>query len=1439
MTELSSFIDYENTETSTRSVFVPKDNSTVNTDMSDEIAILYQKQMKLNDEHRNQYIGMVERRGNIIPLDKLQGLYQSSLVERESPEGFEKTKAVGRTVFSTVQGAGQFIGSNIAEAVFTDWDEARNRLVNTVKSLKDINSMQDLAEATITGVEQIRKEGFIPDDIVDKESVNIAVAKMTANGEMLTEKLGLKETGYERFGSDLASGFTSMAMIFAAPELILPMIGMSSATDTTTTLMEELDMDYTKAARWGNLAGLTELGSEAVGLHLLVEAMSAKSFIKKGIKSFISESIQEGSQSILGDVIRNAAGMEKEISNIIEDASVNAAVGGIVGSTVSVSHSVKTAKNLKVNQKKLEEGIKQFLDSKTGRKAVNDEAQSALKRLGSLNNYKDGNPNNFIKEWKPKLESGEYQRQMLDIRARVEKSIMEAGSSKEQAVIGGNLIQKLANIAYEESGLIPKEYFDSREFSINQLKEVDKGEITGNFKPATRAINLFKAQNKTTLLHEIGHYVSKEMQYLNTVAIQKRGEGIESYAKLTNWLGKPSKEGFTKLQEEKFANGLVRFLQEGVAPNKTLKGLFNKIAKSFKDIYEKGLSENIELNEAAKELYSDLTNSTSVEELGLEETLNQELKKLRKSPSKVKAETRAEIKELQGGLIDIINNLNLDKAEKGSFITLIKGVNSEKTYLSTRNKVTERAYKYNENKLKTLFNNKIKKLLKSVDKVGAEEAKELKEVKKALTITKKKASYLLENNTDFDPLIEQALLFKSVGIKSADIELIKELYRNIESLKASGKSLYKIKHDKLAKERELIADRAIEQLDKKEKISSKVSKLDMLYGDLNSKLETIGGKQFTDDLNLTLSEVKYRLAHDKTIKQVYSNLQDAYNLSSKDTILQKRKLEEDNVGVLKEVDGKKNEYKYNRLQAIGLYNLMRNEGMEAKLLKRFGNGIYSITSVLSDEDIAFADSMYQYYKDVYKEANDVSIEFTDKVLGKIGSFVPVVSEDARYKEDFNYYHKPKSRPGFFHERKGSDKYLPNVNPIDQLLSYDSQLRYMQNVARNQKRVNDLMENPDVKHRIISKYGEAFYKSFKTSVEYTSLGGIIKNQEQAIKTINKLLGNWVLSKIALNPTVFVKQLPSLAFMGDNIPSKDFYKYLAQGISNPKELLEFSKHPFFVDRFNAGGSDAMAMAMEDSIRRVSKLTLKTHKLTKGKVNLEVIKELTSILQRTGDTGAFVIGGYAKYQYLINEGKMSEDEAMNKVIVDGLQNQQSHTPSNLSTVQQNNNLKAVMLFTNATIQFNKKVDNATKEFARGEITAKQYAKIMFIYRVVAPAIYGAIGTAMSGGVVGMFDDEEEDRSAEAFGKSMAAQIAMSPLKGVVGLNTFAPNLLQAKIQGYGFAPSLPIAGDVWGAMVNHYSGDIDIDYPMLLAAIIEPATGITATSAVRKTRQLKEQF
>lgn len=1222
------------------SVYVPENEKVYHTNLRDSVAIRYQELLDGNRIAQENYVAMQEmKKENIIPIKQINDLWLS---EPKKEGGFEKTKAAGRTAISLIQAPLTAVGTMYAKFDNTDWSGAFNRIKNIAG---DIITADTIGEG-LSAIKEVK--GFSLDDFVDNEKVGVIFKEMNKINRTIMSEYGLDPTGYEGLGSDVSSGLTSVGLSVAlrSPLAVASLFGLSAGIDTTDELMRDLDIDFDKAAKYGAVAGLTEGALEGFGFHKLIEAMHVSKLGARMAKSYMIEATQEGSQSIAGDIIRNLAGKNKDIEDILSDAGHSAFVGGLVGGLFGGASTADRLKKVGVSNPEVI--INEFLNNDKVKKIAKEEGVKILKRQNSLVNFKNNNPDIMVKDIKNRIESGVFQKQMLDIRDSVRDTFSKIGATSEEQNIAAIAYQKLANIAYEETGVAPIDYFKQRQATIEE-SNIDKGSTTGQYVPDLGLIQLFKARNKTTLMHEFGHHISNEIKYLNKTVVGQTGSNLYIYDTLIDYIGKPGKNGEFKVsQEEQFADGFVKYLKEGVAPSNKVKELFNRISKLFKDIYEKNLSRNVDINNTARELYNEILTSPSMSREALKQTISKKLNDIKslKDDKNIIAKTKEDIKKYQTKLTDIINDLNISDEDKSKFLNSIKDVNSEATLISVTKAVSRRAELYYDNSLKKAYKSDINKLLRrKTDNLSAEQKTVIENIKKYNKLTSEKAELVYsdlvkEDNTNENSIYRRVLESRINGESETSSSTYETILNDISNVIDTGKNLKELRDIEYQNKKDELKSKMLSGLNNKNKITNLLKIFDFWYGDLNSFNNTLFGKSVADSINISLLETKSEIAHYEFKKRLQDMWRNSYNLNDSGISMKKVEMDNDIVGTLTDINDKNISYDISRSMLLNIYNSIKNEKVRNSYEEKFGkigdtgSQLNYILSNMTQEDIAFADSIVDYYSDVWEQANDASKKLFNQELPKIDFYVPLDSLFDNVENVNDYYNGSKTKPNFLKNRSNISNVKPNINAIDRMIGYDQELQFLTYVAEKQKMINDIAKSEDIKQQIIKNYGSKFYNSYAKRIEESSLKGAYNHMEEVTKVMSKYLGNWTLAKISLSSSVFVKQLPSTILFGDDIPYNKFYQYMGEGLFNPKEMIQFmtkNSEGFIPYRFSAGGADLVASAIETSGRNVSFSERQLYKKTKGVINPVQIKNFITILQRLGDTGAWVVGGYSRYKYL----------------------------------------------------------------------------------------------------------------------------------------------------------------------------------------------------------------
>lgn len=135
--------------------------------------------------------------------------------------------------------------------------------------------------------------------------------------------------------------------------------------------------------------------------------------------------------------------------------------------------------------------------------------------------------------------------------------------------------------------------FDEELIEIEEFEQATRGRIT--FRPESVNIELLKDADKSTFLHETGHF------YLKVLGDLAREKGAAADIKadfktILNWFKVDSADKIETRHHEKFARGFEKYLAEGKAPNAELKTVFEQFKEWLIEVYKNLKNLRVSLN---------------------------------------------------------------------------------------------------------------------------------------------------------------------------------------------------------------------------------------------------------------------------------------------------------------------------------------------------------------------------------------------------------------------------------------------------------------------------------------------------------------------------------------------------------------------------------------------------------------------------------------------------------------------------------------------------------------------------------------------------------------------------------------------------------------------------------------------------------------------------
>lgn len=137
--------------------------------------------------------------------------------------------------------------------------------------------------------------------------------------------------------------------------------------------------------------------------------------------------------------------------------------------------------------------------------------------------------------------------------------------------------------------------------TLMQEKKVKMGMI--QFLDDKTLITLTNASNATTFIHELGHFYLKDMKaYVETGKASE--QYIKDWSEVKSWLNiTDDQKELTVEQQEKFADGLVKYVGEGKAPSENLRRAFESFKKWILKAYKTLTGDNVELNDNIRAVF--------------------------------------------------------------------------------------------------------------------------------------------------------------------------------------------------------------------------------------------------------------------------------------------------------------------------------------------------------------------------------------------------------------------------------------------------------------------------------------------------------------------------------------------------------------------------------------------------------------------------------------------------------------------------------------------------------------------------------------------------------------------------------------------------------------------------------------------------------------------
>jgi len=292
-----------------------------------------------------------------------------------------------------------------------------------------------------------------------------------------------------------------------------------------------------------------------------------------------------------------------------------------------------------------------------------------------------------------------------------------------------------------------------------------------------------------------------------------------------------------------------------------------------------------------------------------------------------------------------------------------------------------------------------------------------------------------------------------------------------------------------------------------------------------------------------------------------------------------------------------------------------------------------------------------------------------------------------------------------------------------------------------------------------------------------IGDILNNgmrRAQMDDMIAKFVRGTTVGSLALRVPVFFKQLGSAPGYMAAMPAKEWFKYERQYWKNP---IENSKTLIALDYIQ----DRISNSYDRELRQIA-----DRGTNRGISNIRTKRDKWMFMTRYGDLGAILAGGWPLYQYTYDQtyaqakaDKKSDAEAdaLAKAKAERIfsevtaRQQQDSNIFSLGYWQRGDGLQKLFTqYMTTPIQYHRNVANALRAYKNGRIGFGEMAKTAFIFHVLLPQIYTAIGSAF----IGFWGDDDD--AVEEFWRRQGNALLIGNLNSLFIVGDFIEGLVNA---------------------------------------------------------------
>lgn len=783
---------------------------------------------------------------------------------------------------------------------------------------------------------------------------------------------------------------------------------------------------------------------------------------------------------------------------------------------------------------------------------------------------------------------------------------------------------------------------------------------------------------------------------------------------------------------------------------------------------------------------------------------------------------KADFQKMQSDLIDFIKGQPLTGDSKVKLLSAIKKAKSMDVFYRVLNEVNERAKAYYENERCKAVQKQIQKELKGTRPHGAENQKydyennklfdDLRAYNKMTKpeaygeLAKMKDGLTEEKWDEVEEVDKIRMRFLDMKAKGADANfvLLQAVLTDIQKAKALGKSARDFDEQVKSINRENDRQALLGVLEKSDasKDSLKTKAMNAYrkgFANLYSLLNSMFGKDIADKYQFETEQAKVDAniyqATQKSIesaKQIFG-VKKSHDLVRvfADMVAEKQ--------TLVDMEGVKTEV--NHFHIMDIYNAIKNDKTRNDYYQAYGEDtINNLILTLTPQERAYADYLMTTVNGYYDMMNKVYISLYATDLAKVENYWPATSEHKETVDILGDFAQQSSIPSALKERSKGRVIPKPANAMEKFNRHIAEAEYIANLGVPYMEMKRVFKSRRVKSAIQQHFGDGVYNTLLQDIDTVSLRKKIEMIDAVSQTMNKILSNFVLAKIAIAPSVFFKQLVSTTNYTEQMDTGKWLAGFMEGIAHPKQTWDYMMQhvDYLKSRLAGGHNEALIMALAEK--------------------KSDWRNALSVMTRYGDMAAIVFGGYPYLKSMVEAG---DAQAVDKFMFATLRSQQSGTKSSLSPFQQSTSAWRVFLaFKNTPTQYMRKIVDAFVMKQNGDISTAQFNKTLFNYTVVQPALLALVSFGYYAAWAGIRGDDRDDD--DNLFLDILTEMIINPISAIPILSDVAGAAVSATKGEKNYGMRMILFDDINLAMQKMNKKDKDFfDWATIISPAVEAIT------------------